>query len=168
MELISKILIIVLLFIIAYQDFKHRAIWWFIIPLVCLIQIYVSIVEVGFSLFSEFAIINCIVVAFQLLALYLYLRFRYRLKTISGLFHKYLGLGDVLFFFVLALAFSPVNFVLFLVLILVLSLIISAFVKTVKQSVPLAGILALGYLSVIVATIFTKINTFVDIINLLP
>lgn len=168
MELVSKILLLIILSIITYQDFKHRAIWWFLIPIAALLQIHISLSAVSFSAFIQFTTTNLIIVSFQLMVLYAYLRFKYKLKSITKLLNSYLGLGDVLFFVLLTLAFSPVNFVLFLVLLLLLSLLGSVFFKSVKQSVPLAGILALGYLLVLASTIFTKSNLFIDLINLTP
>jgi hypothetical protein len=66
-----------------------------------------------------------------------YLMIRFRSKGLR--LWDYLGVGDLLFFLVVAIAFSPVNFILFNVLSFVIALVGSLTIGGRKQTIPLAG-----------------------------
>ena len=86
--------------------------------------------------------------------------------------NKALGLGDVIFFLILGLFFSPANFILFYTGALILSLItflLWAFIKKKplsKTEFPLISGMGIGLVLVIVLNIFGYINPLIDLLHL--
>lgn len=170
MELILKILLIILLLSITYQDIKYRAVWWILFPLTLILQIFIALsIETPVVIINYF-LINLIIVSIQLLVLfvYFYLKNRGRQEIRIILLSK-LGLGDILFFVILAAAFSTYNFVIAFVLLLILSLIVAAFTFKKNRAIPLAGIMATGYALFLLLTCFVPvINPYVEVLNFMP
>jgi hypothetical protein len=163
-----KIVLTLFLLSIAWQDFKWRAVWWFLFPLALGLQSLLALKQIYWSTWAIYFAINLFIVAFQLLVLISYLKLVKRLNP-SQLFKAYLGLGDVLFFIVLAAAFSPLNFLFFLLCFLLVSLIVALYFKRVLKTVPLAGILALAYGSVLwFSLVINNFNVYSDLLIHFP
>ncbi len=171
MELTLKITLTILLLIIAIQDFKHRAVWWLLFPIAVVVQLSIAYIYFSSWEFLFFSILNLAIIAIQLVVLYAYLLFKLR-KTETKktkLIRKYLGLGDILFFVILATAFSTLNFIIVLLLLLTLSLIVAVFTFKKNGTIPLAGIMALGYTFLLwISYIVPSINPYIEIINIYP
>ena len=112
MDLALLIILILLLGVVVYQDFKNKEISWFLIPLLFIGFVINALLSVEFNeLFIHFGI-NFLIVSINLLGVTILISLKE--KKITNILKTYLGLGDVLFFLVLTVAFSPINFVLFL------------------------------------------------------
>lgn len=152
MQLSIDIFLVVLLAIVVYQDLKKREISWFLIPL-----LFGCFWAKGFLLIpsSELfrnSLLNISFIVLQLLVLTAYISIKN--KKIINVINSYLGLGDVLFFVVVSVAFSWVNFILFYVMSLLFTLsgfiVYNMLVKKVNKEIPLAGAMAMVIIILIV------------------
>jgi hypothetical protein len=140
MSLPLSLLILLILVMVAWQDFKYRAITWLYFPLLALFIVLEIYFATG-QFFGFFFFINLLFVIIQLLLITLYLSLKKR--EFIRIWHNYLGIGDIYFFVILCLIFSPVNFILFYLLSLVLSVAIATAMQVSGNSfrlIPLAGI----------------------------
>lgn len=145
MQLLIDIFLVILLAIVVVQDLKHREISWLLIPfLLC------SFLAKGLFLISShqliaYSLFNIGFIAIQLLILTAYISMKN--KKLTNIVNSYLGLGDVLFFIVICVAFSSVNFILFYVLSLLFTLggfiAYNILIKKAKKEIPLAGAMAM-------------------------
>ena len=92
-----------------------------LILLLC-VQAVVGVVLIDVKEWFPFFLINSLLLLLQLLVLKLVFKIKNEAKKVS-LLNGAMGVGDVFFFFFLAEAFSPLNFVAFLVLSLIVSLL---------------------------------------------
>lgn len=152
MNLFLSILILLLLSVIAYQDFCYRAISWITIPLLFSAFSINSIFATDFNNFLQSFLFNLGFIFFQLIAVTAW--FSLKNQAVINITQKYIGWGDILFFVVAAAVFSPVNFILFYLLSIISTLIYAIGLRLVKKSsaienlpsgsqVPLAGAMAL-------------------------
>ncbi|MBI5541218.1 MAG: prepilin peptidase [Bacteroidia bacterium] len=141
-----------LLLITAYQDFKWREIHWIIIPFLAISLIFYSIQESTLIEVLNNSLINLSIVLIQFLFVTIW--FSIKSKKLVNILRQHIGLGDWLFFVCLCLAFSPINFILFLVSAFILSLLIHLItlliLKTTEKTVPLAGLVATILLGVLI------------------
>ena len=147
-----------ILITIFFQDVMQREVYWFLFPMVfVLCGIYFLQTLPFIQLLAHFGI-NILIIGIMIVILmaYLYLRFR----DAKIVLWNYLGLGDVLFFGVVGICFSPLNFVLFTIISLLLSLLFSLFFIKRNATVPLAGFQALCLLLTLVVQITTSFNPF--------
>lgn len=144
--LIIKILLLIALGFITYQDVKDRQIYWFLLPFVGLCAGLIHFVSTLKELFLTSVIVNLIFVSILLLVVLLYTKFK--LKTS---FKNALGLGDVLFYFAIAFSFSTISFIVIFISALIFSLVLHLTLKSKHKTVPLAGYMSfffgLTYLS---------------------
>ncbi|MFC3197332.1 hypothetical protein ACFOET_06885 [Parapedobacter deserti] len=131
-------IVIVVLAAVVWQDFKNRAVYVWIFPLLAGLAVIQSVMLGVFSLAATAANLAIIVLQLCLLNLLMYTR------TKKWLMHgeQWIGWGDIAFFAVLACCFSTVNFVIFhvlsLLIILVGALVAMAFGRF-SVHIPLAG-----------------------------
>jgi hypothetical protein len=167
MQAILTLSIITCLGIITYQDFKERKISWITLPI--LTFLFVSNAIMQLNSWKEYFLIvgtNLIFVFFQMVFLFVY--FSIKEKKWASLINTKIGIGDVLFFLVLAFAFSSLNFILFYVgslsVITLVFLLTKVIANNISAEIPLAGamaiVLALWYA---VAFIFPTLNPFENI-----
>ena len=132
-----KILLITGLFIIFFQDYKDRAVWWFLFPFFAIIAGYLHFIESLSWMFLPSIMFNLAAVAGIFLIGFLYARFKMKINFLKGA----IGPGDILFFLGLTLAFPSETFLVILVFSMIFSLLLHGFVssKQHNQSVPLAG-----------------------------
>ncbi len=146
---ILEILAIGLLGIVVFQDFRQRAISWLLIPglLVLFAAMAISANNLNDAAFN--GLINLAFVAIQLICLTAW--FSLKNRKFTNIVNSYLGIGDILFFCVLCLAFSPVNFIFFYLGSLILTIIgfvsYSGLRKESNKEIPLAGAMALGLIA---------------------
>jgi len=155
------VLLMLTLAYMAWQDFADRAVEWFWFPVLWLLLLANEHAMTLF--FFDYALINtCFVVVFlTLLHVYLLCKYNERLSN-----DKHLGFGDMLFFMVVTMAFSPVNFVGFIVaseLIVILASRLVFWLQQKEHTIPLVGGQAWAMMLVLVWCANTEgINRFND------
>lgn len=173
MNTFNTICLLVFLVLIILQDFKHRAISWVLIPLTLIAHSLNAVEGVPQNVFYKNCIINIGFIALQLILLSMYLSIKN--KRLVNIFDTYLGWGDVLFFVVLCVGFSPLNFIIFYISAMTLTLMASIIynqilTKNKLQSIPLAGALsALLIVAIIIKHSISGLNFHDDthLLNLL-
>jgi hypothetical protein len=146
---------LLLLGIVVYQDFKLRLISWVLIPLLFVLQSFISYKALPLETSLFYFIINVGFIGLQLICLTLY--FSIKNKRFTNIVNSYLGIGDILFFFILCMSFSPVNFILFYLGSILMTLIGFIFYSLIhgNKEIPLAGAMAL---CLIVCFVFSFLN----------
>lgn len=143
MLLAAKLAVMICLCVVAFQDFRHRAVSWLLIPVLFFGFVFIAIqITVWEDYWKELVFNSCFVLV-QLVLLTMYMSVKN--KKLVNIVNSFLGIGDILFFIVLAAAFSPFNFVTFYLVSTILTLLgygIFVFVKKVKTEIPLAGAMA--------------------------
>jgi hypothetical protein len=138
-----KLLLITIFFLILFQDYKDRKVYWFLYPIVGIlafvlqmevVPIYSVLVNAGFNLLFVFVL---------LFVCYLYAT----LKLQRPLLKEVFGLGDVLFFIFIAFSFSIVSFFVLLIFSLLFSLLLHFVLQNrqTEKTVPLAGYMSLFF-----------------------
>lgn len=149
--------------IIIYQDFRHRAISWWLIPLMLFLGFWQSNILHHWQVSLHFFFQNFLFLFFQLIILFLY--FSIKEKRLVNIVDSWLGLGDILFFVGLATLFSIINFVAFFIGSIVVTLLIfmisKFFVKKLK-TIPLAGGMAACYILLLVFLNFNPTILYQD------
>ena len=138
--LLIKIVLILCLGLILYQDVKERQVYWFLFPisgLCCAILFYFKTIE---ELFYISVLINLAFVTILLLIIYVYTKFK-----IKTTFNTVFGLGDVMLFLALALSFSSVSFIVLFSSALIFSLVLHLVLNKKSATVPLAGYMSLFF-----------------------
>ena len=135
--------------ILLWQDFKWRMVTAWLVPAACILFLLGERSELDLSTLLFNFLFNSGVLVFQFSVYWLmhYVRHRRPVKIING----QIGTGDLLLLFCLAPAFSPVNYILFLVLSLTASLMVTILVREIRRGawkeIPLAGLLAIPLLA---------------------
>ncbi|MEK6152015.1 hypothetical protein WIW50_02080 [Flavobacteriaceae bacterium 3-367] len=134
--------------LITYQDFTQRRVLWILFPLLGLLLGTVHFLHSSPSLFLGYALLNGLLVSAVILILYLYTK---GLRK-KAFLNASLGLGDILFFYVLGLAFPTLTFITLFACSLIFSLIAFLLLKKGLQwsTVPLAGLMSI-FLTLIIA-----------------
>ncbi|HET6243898.1 MAG: hypothetical protein H0V01_04430 [Bacteroidetes bacterium] len=141
MSLFYDIMSISLLSIIAFQDFKYKAVSWMVFPALFLLFVLAALEQNTIGFIAEHFLLNMVFVLFQLLMVTVY--FSIKSRKIINIERNYLGSGDILFFIVLAVSFSFLNFVfvyiLSLIAVVAAYLFYRLFKKNTAEQIPLAG-----------------------------
>jgi hypothetical protein len=163
MKYILEALIAVLLILIIYQDFKYRAIVWIAFPLLFTSFLISTVIKVGISQFTEYAVYNFNFLVMLFLGITLY--FSVKARKVINLTKGYFGWADILFLACLAVLFSPLNFLLFFhlsIFLMIVAVLLFRIVKNKKfNSIPYAGMQAL------VLLVLLLFNTSFSLINFL-
>jgi len=142
--------------LICYQDFKERLVYWFLFPLlgIALASIFFQHAAPSFFLLS--LLTNIVLVTLVLGLLYMYSRFMLKKPFIN---HS-LGLGDILFFYALAVGFPPVTFIILFVGAVFFSLFSYLVLKKRLRdnTVPLAGFMGFYLMMIICSSFFMNPN----------
>lgn len=162
-KLLYLIIFCILLAVVSYQDFKDRAIDWFL-PILLIgnaLLLHFQLLS-GFQWTYIFA--NLAIVFIQLFVLFIY--FSIKSGNITNIVNRQLGLGDILFFIPLAALFSPLHFIAFFVVSLMLTLlsvVLLRFIKKIDNTrIPLAGAMSLVLIIWLVCARFFNINLYDD------
>lgn len=143
MLLAVKLVVMICLVLIAFQDFKQRAISWFLIPILFVGFVFIAIQNSAWEFYLNELLFNLCFILIQLLLLTVYMSVKN--KKFVNIVNSFLGIGDILFFVVLSAAFSPVNFIVFYLASTILTLIgyviYKSWAKT-NAEIPLAGAMA--------------------------
>jgi hypothetical protein len=147
MNQVLCIVLIVILFALVYQDFKHRAISWVFLVLFAGGLLAKGFLETSGSKIGSFFLINGAILVVQFTVLIVY--FRMKGYRFNDFWKGVMGAGDFLFLLCTCLAFAPFNFMLFLLSGLLFTLLGYGVMKLVKagqdRPIPFAGFLA-GFL----------------------
>lgn len=131
------------LFLMAFQDFKQREISWFLIPIAFVGFFYAAMYNNAFEVVLKDVVFNLIFIIVQIILLTIYMSVKN--KKLVNIVNTYIGIGDILFFAVIAAAFSPFNFIIFYLASTILTLLGFVLISMVKKSakeIPLAGSMA--------------------------
>jgi len=157
--IIIDITIIVLLLILAYQDFRYRAVSWILLVL----AVVPLVINAAGTLHYKDIIFNFLInagfVVIQFLSVTLY--FSLKNRSLTNIFNRYIGTGDVIMFMIMCIAFSPVNFIVFTTLGLFLLTIIygiNYIIYKTNKLIPLAGCMSL----ILICLFIVKITAGVD------
>lgn len=143
MLLVLNICLMICLFFIVFQDFRQREISWFFIPLLLAGFIYTAMYKENAGIAFKYILFNLSFIIIQLVLLTIYMSVKN--KKLVNIVNTYIGIGDILFFAVIAAAFSPFNFIVFYLISTILTLLGFALFNLLKGSsreIPLAGAMA--------------------------
>ncbi len=157
MDFILKIILIFTLLGITIQDFTERKVFLWLIIFSGLIVSFFHFRMVYLEQFTITTIVNFSIVIFIIIVLLAYSTFLLKKR-----FNTTFGLGDFLFFLVLAIGFPTVTFLIIFCFSLIFSLTIYFFLKKrfKNDSIPLAGLQA-AFLCIVLI-----INWVLDLKNL--
>ena len=139
MLILIKLVIMVCLFTMLYQDIKERAVWWFLFPILAICAGYLHFKIRPEGMFLIESLFNILVLVIILSISFLYVRFKMKVSFFKSAF----GTGDLLYFLFLTVAFPTIAFIFILVFSLIFSLVLHLFISKKGQTVPLAGYSAL-------------------------
>ena len=167
MNTVLLLILIGLLGVVVVQDFKSRAISWFLIPLLFIGFIGYALLKMEIIELLTYFGINLTLVLTNLLVVTLVISIKE--KKFTNILTNYLGLGDVLFFLVLTVVFSPFNFLAFYLGSILLTAIVYGGImlisKQKKMLIPLAGAMSLLLIiSIIVEQFVPSIQFYQDFI----
>lgn len=163
MHLLITFLLTAALTVVAVQDFKHRLISWWLIPLLLLLFAWNALSALSIREAGTYFVFNISFLVFQLAAVTAYLSIKN--KRLVNIVNTWLGIGDILLFLVLCAAFSPVNYLLFYLLGLLVTIagyIIYKLIKGRSGTIPLAGAVALCLLFCLLYKTFIREIDFYD------
>ena len=143
MLLTAKIILLLSLLFIFYQDLKDRKVYVFLFPLFGVLGSYLFFFNSGFAYYLLSICINLGIVIIVVLLTYLFAKWVLQKKY----FKEAMGLGDILFFIAFAFCFPTIAFLNFFVFSIlftfVLHLALSKLLKDKNRNVPLAGYMSL-------------------------
>ena len=156
--MIFTVLLCLNLLFITYQDFKERKVY--------LINLLITLILISFyhylNSYSTYSylytiLLNCVFLSIIFLVLYLYTVLR-----IKEIFLKTIGLGDIIFFIILAIGFPTLSFLIIFSSSLIFSFILFIFLKPrlTNKTVPLAGLQSLFLVIVVL------LNNIFEVLNL--
>ena len=153
---LANILMIGLLLRVFYEDIKDRKVTFIVLVILLLLGGFIHSQHQNLWVFFLSSLLNLSIVLTIIMVLYVYANFK--LKTSLS---KVFGLGDALFFIVMAVSFPTATFLVLFATSLLFSFVIAVlFKKTLKKFIPLAGLQAL-YIGLALAS-----NQLFHIINL--
>ncbi len=163
-----KIVLLIVLLIILYQDFRFQAVSWIFFLIGFVLTMWISVkVDYLPDIFLN-VVINTLFVLFQLCIIYLFTWIKYKQR--KNIFKSVFGFGDLLFLIMIIPLFSPLNFIVFFIASIIFSLLVYSIINWLriykKQRVPLAGLQSLFLLVVIISQIFIKFSLYNDYIIL--
>jgi len=136
--------IVALLLVITYQDFKERAISWWLLPLLMLGFVIVSLKQNHWYQYLINCLINNAFCGFMFTIITTY--FSVKHKSFVNIINNMLGIGDILFFVVLSFCFSHVHYIFFMISSLFIASLFGFYFQYKKQTIPLAGIQAMVFI----------------------
>ena len=141
--------IALILVLIAIQDFKLRAVSWFLFPILFVLCIIRSLNYIDIAVLLKNFSLNALFTVIQLGIVYIY--FAIKKGKFFKTFKKAIGLGDILFFIIICLNFCLINYIVFQIISLLLILLSFGFLRLVniakRKLIPLAGGMAIALLA---------------------
>ncbi|QXP72524.1 hypothetical protein H0I31_02150 [Tenacibaculum sp. AHE15PA] len=157
MEVFFKIIFIIVLLLIFYQDIKERKVTFLLFILGIILGGFAHYINSLTQVFLINIVINIVVIIIIYLILFLYTKFFLNKKLLETI-----GLGDFLFFLLLAVSFPSIAFLVFFSTSLIFSLLLFLILKSSLKikTLPLAGLQAFFISLVLILNWFFN---FVDI-----
>lgn len=156
--------VMVLLGFTGYQDFKFRAVYWWIFPLLLMGLSCLAIQTIGWNAVFRHSYQNLAFLLIQMLFLTVY--FSLKNKALLNIFEGYLGLGDLLFLLCISVYFSFGNYIVFYILsllvVILFSLAARQVFKVTEQKIPLAGYQAILLFILLLADQFSPAFSLVS------
>ena len=147
MALFINITIVLLLSMIAWQDFKSRAVWWpFFLFLAVSFLLQDNLTREWHSALTE-SVINVGFFAVQLIGITIYFSIKERKLVLVA--DRYIGWGDIVFLFVICFLLEPLRLILFYTASIFLHTIAYGLYsllraeKRDRETIPLAGGMAI-------------------------
>lgn len=134
-------IIIIILVLIAYQDYQERAVSFWVFPVLAGLFITYHFMDISMPEYLFNTVINLSFCVIQYLVLTLY--FSVRHKQVIHIADKFLGWGDIVMTLVLCLVFPPLVFFLFFFVSLLVATILGIYLHYHHKTIPLAGIQAI-------------------------
>ena len=155
MILALKIALVCICGLIAFQDFQERMVSWILFPAMGIVLAFLYLNHANFEQFYPFVLGNFLLVTAIVLVLYLYTKYIAKMEFLNVSF----GLGDLLFFYALALGFPTMTFLVLFVLSILFALGAFLYLKRKQemQTIPLAGLMGIFLTAVIVASFFPNV-----------
>jgi hypothetical protein len=149
-----KIVLILILATIFWQDLKDRMVYWFLYFFSGIIFLAIQIYNVGYRLSLINSCINLCFIIIMVLSAWLYATL-IKKKT---LINESIGIGDLFLFVSLCFTFSAETFVTLFVFSLIFSLLLHQYFKgrSEHQTVPLAGYMSLFFAAVYFTSLFIQ------------
>jgi len=138
-----KIILLLILGVIMYEDISSRMVHWILFPVLMILVGYSFFIQTNTVFFLINIGMNFLLISGIILILFLYTKLIIKRPFLNTSF----GLGDVLFFYAVSVAFPTVTFVVLFVFALVFSLSLH-FIRKHRETnptVPLAGYMALFF-----------------------
>lgn len=143
-----KLLLLIVLTIIAFQDFNERLVWVIMFPIYMLLAGYLFYISTIPEVFFYNIVINLVFTGFIILLCFLYAK----LIAKKSFTTEVMGLGDILFFVGFALSFPTITFLNFFFFSIIFTMIVHLLIKTFlpgqSKTVPLAGGMSLFLISI--------------------
>lgn len=140
-----KAILIILLLVVFYQDYKTQLVSWYLFPLIAFVFGVNFYMEINQNIIYYIYVVafNFSVIVLILLILFLYSKLKMKMSFINTTF----GIGDVLILFAVGLGFPSYTFLLLLSLSMLFAIgCYFAFKKKYSyQTVPLAGYMSLFF-----------------------
>lgn len=137
--------IMIILMLMAYQDFKSRSITVLLFVALAGLLLATALRHHSWMDIIEAISINLIFIFLHIIAVLLYLFLKH--KTFVNPFRDYLGIGDLLFWVAVSPAFSPFNYILTFLISVLFALCVSVLLRYRHRqtTIPLAGLQAVFY-----------------------
>jgi hypothetical protein len=136
-----QIFVFAVLAFIAWQDFKFRAVYWWLFVWLLIALAAAKYLQADWHELQHDFTINAIFLLMQIIFLHVY--FSLKERKIINLFKGYFGLGDLFFLVAIAAYFSFFNYLLFylssLLMVIMVNTALSYTAKRHDKKIPLAG-----------------------------
>lgn len=161
MLLLQGFIFFILMFI-AWQDFKFRAVYWWLFVVLLIALMEMKIIQGDWQSFFYDLTCNVMFLGTQLLFLTFY--FSIKEKRLVNIFNGYFGLGDLFFLLSITTYFSFFNYVVYYLIslfaVILMSIVIQVLVKKPNPKIPLAGEQAL------LLMVFMLVDGFLEKVSL--
>lgn len=141
MEVYYYLTILMTCLFISVQDFKFRAVYWWLFPLLFFALGLLTYDRTGANQITTNLFANIGFVFLQLVLLSIY--FSVKERRLVNIFAHHFGVGDLLFLLSVTVYFSLFNYILFyvtsLIMVIAFTLILNQLVKKTNPKIPLAG-----------------------------
>jgi hypothetical protein len=157
MSLVVQILLLLLLGLTFFQDWKFRAVHWILFPLIALDACLIFFMQQGDWKVTG---LNLTFVFIVISVLFIYVSVREQKWT--NIFKAHFGIGDVLFLIAIIPLFGNTNYILFFISGMVISMLLHFGISLIKKSetIPLAGYLAVYLIGLKLISFLTDQDLF--------
>ncbi len=131
----NLILAVIILIVISFQDFKYRAISWYLPLVLGATLFFLKTDNEDVSATLIVIALNIVLLTVSIIGIVIY--YSMKEKKLVNIFDTYIGWGDILMLYVFCFGFSFFNFILFYFLSLLLSIILYSTFLIIKKEIKL-------------------------------